>query len=218
MDDFLYNLRSGNINGNNRTKHHNQKHNYDRMNGNGRPNSNNRKSKGAYKAALEMLQDDLVAVLPEIKSLLEENLNYQKQMLSATETRARAEESKASALETIAFSLLKLTGQRVNIKPAEAEEAVVVRFPSDSSKEIGIFGKMDTNAPHDCQVNTFSGQLPIIRKTTGPSREDVMVKIKAMRDSGLSFKQVAEYLESENIPTFSGRGKWHAPTIANLLK
>ena len=37
--------------------------------------------------------------------------------------------------------------------------------------------------------------------------------IKTMRNKGATFSEIASYLDKENIPTFSGRGKWHAQTV-----
>ena len=37
--------------------------------------------------------------------------------------------------------------------------------------------------------------------------------IKTMRNKGATFAEIASYLDKENMPTFSGRGKWHAQTV-----
>lgn len=39
-----------------------------------------------------------------------------------------------------------------------------------------------------------------------------------MRDEGATYGQIADRLEGEEIPTFSGKGKWHAQTIHRICQ
>lgn len=56
------------------------------------------------------------------------------------------------------------------------------------------------------------------RKGADSAKQKIMMAIKRLRKNGKSYGEITKYLESKNIPTFSGKGKWHAQTIANLLK
>jgi cysteinyl-tRNA synthetase len=38
------------------------------------------------------------------------------------------------------------------------------------------------------------------------------------RSKGETFEQISDYLRKENIPTLSGRGKWHAQTVHRLYE
>ncbi len=50
------------------------------------------------------------------------------------------------------------------------------------------------------------------------TKEDVLDLIKTMRQNGATFAAIADYLKDNDIPTFSGRGQWHAQTIHRLYK
>ncbi|MFH1152281.1 MAG: hypothetical protein V1793_00575 [Pseudomonadota bacterium] len=50
------------------------------------------------------------------------------------------------------------------------------------------------------------------------TKEDVINTIRSMRNNRATFAEIAEHLKSQGIPTFSGRGEWHAQTIHRLCK
>ncbi|MCF6246205.1 MAG: hypothetical protein L3J69_02470 [Desulfobacula sp.] len=50
------------------------------------------------------------------------------------------------------------------------------------------------------------------------TKDDILTIIRDMRSSGTTFAIIAEYLRDKGIPTFSGRGDWHAQTIHRLCK
>ncbi len=50
------------------------------------------------------------------------------------------------------------------------------------------------------------------------TKDEILSIIRTMRNQGSTFAAIAEYLEKKSIPTFSGRGKWHAQTIHRLCR
>ena len=50
------------------------------------------------------------------------------------------------------------------------------------------------------------------------TKEEILTIIKTMRKKGATFAIIADYLKEKGIPTFSGRGAWHAQTIHRLCK
>ncbi|MCG8565298.1 MAG: recombinase family protein [Desulfobacterales bacterium] len=50
------------------------------------------------------------------------------------------------------------------------------------------------------------------------TKDDILEMIQDMRDQGATFSVIADYLQEKGIPTFSGRGAWHAQTIHRLCK
>lgn len=46
--------------------------------------------------------------------------------------------------------------------------------------------------------------------------KEVVGIMKQLRRKKATYKEVAEFLNDKNIPTFSGKGKWHAQTIHRL--
>ena len=53
------------------------------------------------------------------------------------------------------------------------------------------------------------------RKIT-PRKQELLDLINKLRDERMTYEEVAAYLQENNIPTFSGRGRWHAQTIHRL--
>lgn len=50
------------------------------------------------------------------------------------------------------------------------------------------------------------------------TKDDILQIIQTMRKDGTTFAVIADYLKKKGIPTFSGRGEWHAQTIHRLCK
>jgi hypothetical protein len=50
------------------------------------------------------------------------------------------------------------------------------------------------------------------------TKDDILSIIQNMRGQGATFSIIADYLKEKGMPTFSGRGEWHAQTIHRLCK
>ncbi len=68
---------------------------------------------------------------------------------------------------------------------------------------------------------TIAGE-PIITTSyasgTRYTKDEVLDIIRTMRKERATFATIASYLTEKKIPTFSGRGVWHAQTIHRLCK
>ena len=64
-------------------------------------------------------------------------------------------------------------------------------------------------------------QLDLFRDpetTRSLSKSDVRQRILAARSNGRSWRQIADDLNRDGVPTVSGRGRWHVSTvIAHVL-
>ena len=209
MDDFLHKLRSNNKRFDNNSRQHNNQHknSFERQN-------RSRKHEGFGKNISDKLLDILGEILPDIKYFLEENTRRHQQMLAIEENRVAIEEQKIQTLHSIATSIARFAGNSAQNSSAGSpimhEEQNVVESPVDSSM-----------AQENVQTKGAASMASSTQKQKAPfnlSRKEVMNLIMALRKDGKSFKHVAMYLGEQNIPTFSGKGIWHAPTVANLLK
>jgi len=73
-----------------------------------------------------------------------------------------------------------------------------------------------------------AGQMPAIvagrvddappEKPGKKEKERAIQIIADMREDGSTYRQIAARLDSENISTFSGKGKWHAQTIHRICQ
>nr|NJM03756.1 cbb3-type cytochrome c oxidase subunit II [Desulfobacula sp.] len=50
------------------------------------------------------------------------------------------------------------------------------------------------------------------------TKDEILSLIRTMRKKKATFAAIADYLKEKGIPTFSGRGEWHAQTIHRLCK
>ena len=54
------------------------------------------------------------------------------------------------------------------------------------------------------------------RRKINARKQEVLDLIDKLRDENMTSEEVAAYFTENNIPTFSGRGRWHAQTIHRL--
>lgn len=50
------------------------------------------------------------------------------------------------------------------------------------------------------------------------TKDEILDLMKNLRDKGATFGEIAEHLVKQDIPTFSGKGQWHAQTVHRLCK
>ncbi len=50
------------------------------------------------------------------------------------------------------------------------------------------------------------------------TKDEILDTMQGLRKQGATFAQIAEHLTQKGIPTFSGKGEWHAQTIHRLCK
>ena len=54
------------------------------------------------------------------------------------------------------------------------------------------------------------------KKTKGETKKEVVQYVKKMRKRGATWKEIAEQLNDDGVPTFSGNGKWYAQTVHRI--
>lgn len=196
MNDFLKSLRTKEkqrYDRNNRKPYNNQ------YNGNQYPGNpqykgnegNYKKGPGYRSEEMDKLMAALGQTLPEIKIVLENIAENQSRLAEAEERRAGAEERKAGAFEALADSVKALLDKGI-------------RLPANS----GI--------PYSQTPVPVEMEKPV--RSSAVDRENVLHTIYAMRDNGATYTEIASQLDSESVPTFSGKGKWHAQTIHRLCQ
>lgn len=197
MNDFLKNLRSGKDRERQRPSSRNQYH------GQGQPTSNyypyQDRRTGAerrYKKTEDDKTSDIKTVLnelmPSIRKLIDKVADNQVRVADAKERIADAEERKANTIQALAGPLKEFL---------------------TSSTAIGVKQQIMTGGVKDLQ-----GVVEKPKKTPVEERKKVIRIIRTMRKKGTTYDQIADYLEKENIPTFSHKGQWHAQTIHRLCQ
>ncbi len=86
----------------------------------------------------------------------------------------------------------------------------VADFLENMGKVLAETPRSDPNEQPKATTSYASG--------THYTKDDILSIIHNMRDQGTTFAIIAEYLREKGIPTFSGRGEWHAQTIHRLCK
>lgn len=106
-------------------------------------------------------------------------------------------------LETLIFDQQRLTDARIE------QINAVTRF-------FDYLNKMFENTPS----RPVKSDKPLKEYTVGSNytKSDVMNMIRSMRANGATFAVIADHLIEKGIPTFSGRGQWHAQTVHRLCK
>ncbi|MDD2388576.1 MAG: hypothetical protein PHP23_02450 [Desulfobacterales bacterium] len=190
MDDFLHKLRTGQDRRNlNRRQYNNpMQRGTDRRDGNKDYRKNDQRRSGAEAPGLD---PELLSGIKSSMASIEETL---KQVMLSEERRAVAQERTADALEFI-VSHIQQSGIRIDDK----KPGIVSEPLPHQSEPIEV----------DCQAGEIS---------TGIVREKVVDIIKQMREAGSTYDIIAMYLDQEKIPTFSGKGNWHAQTVHRIFR
>ena len=193
----------------------------DRQNPNQRKKFTNRKND-----PLELLSDLLKKAAPELKDRLDEISHSQKRL-------ADAEERKAAALERIATCFqggtpVDATSIESSVTPVSetspaSEPVAEIAHESKPASESEALPEKQASTPDQAAENPLPTMdappvSPIRAKATDEDRTRALQIIKKMYQKEATYNQIALRLEEENLPTFSGRGKWHAQTIHRLLK
>jgi hypothetical protein len=103
----------------------------------------------------------------------------------------------------------------------EIQETLV---ESEIEKNIAITNliKSITDFLTGANIPTTTQGEPIVTTSyavgTRYTKDEVLDIIKTMRKERATFATIASYLKKKKIPTFSGRGEWHAQTIHRLCK
>lgn len=202
MSEFLQNLRAKQnkrFDGN-RRQHPNPQY-QDRRNG-----KDNRKQQQVVATAVETLSSTLTENLPVIKTILEGISENQKMLAQAEDRRARAEERKADILENIFEYAKQWLGGNPDLSGIEA-----IRINARNSKDLEISPKAA-----DSKLEILAGHQP--PEVQSPPREEVLAKIRNLRENGATYDQIAKQLETEAIPTFSRKGNWRGQTVHRLYQ
>ncbi len=128
--------------------------------------------------------------LPEIKGLLEGLSRSQQRTAEAMERRSAAEERKAGAMEVMAEYLKRLS------ETSDAAPGITAPRPADPAA-----------------ARREAPETPAKKKPAEFNRDEIIRLIFKMREEGSTYGEIAEHLESKNVPTFSGKGAWHAQTV-----
>ena len=213
MDDFLQTIRN-----NSKDKRYNKnRRNYDGNNGynhasnENRRNANEKRTK-SYRGngALDTVKNETMVA---VKDLLTELVAAQKRSHEVEERRAAAEERKADAMEAIAVYLKNLAGGG---QPLSAENQGDIPFEKNRFAENR---STDICADDENQEIALSiGENSAAESPASLNHDDVLQMIRSLREEGATYEFIAQQLTAKNIPTFSGRGEWHAQTIHRLCR
>lgn len=132
------------------------------------------------------LEEMMTGLAPELKALLAGIEEGQKKVIEATERQADAQERQAEVLETIAVLLQHLVEGTASGMPLSQ--------PACENRTDAAIGDQE-----------FS--------TASVDRDEVVDMILRLREDGMTYKEIAQRLEDDRIPTFSGKGAWHAQTV-----
>ncbi|VFQ44130.1 hypothetical protein [Desulfoluna butyratoxydans] len=141
-----------------------------------------------------------------IKDLLETMVTQQNQAMEIHERRAIAEERKAEAIEEIASIISSLAGAEFPTidKVVSGIDAVAREYEDE-------LGLVDDEPMDDLPEQEAAPAAEM-------SKDEIIGMIHKMRAQGSTYNEVAAHLTELGLPTFSGRGKWHAQTIHRLCQ
>lgn len=187
MDDFLHNLRSGKLKQQDRSRR-----GFDNYKGPQRRAGADRRNDYHKKGKPDHLEI--------IKEALNKIVKSREKMADAYEARSVIEERKAAALEAISKDL------SVFLSAGELSEKTPALPDVDQMPE----KKPKTPVKKQKAIDKTAVQL------ADDDKQMVFEMISTLREKKESWEQIARHLESENIPTLSGKGKWRGQVAKKL--
>ncbi len=178
------------------------------------------------------LVDLLDKLIPSFKSFLESNTLLQTRLADIAELQIKIEEQKTMALQKIAIAVENVAGTSTEIEPIIGDLSVFAKLnkiapeettqdehhmedtlnTADSGKETQAIETQDR--PTETTKKDTSGTPAPMPK----DRRSTVETIVELREGGMYFKQIAQHLESNGVPTLSGKGGWNAQMVSRLFK
>jgi len=190
MNDFLQQLRSGS------KRFDRNRKPYDGNQYRGRDRTANRDRKSpTHRRNYDQGQ------LHNLKKIIETIAEGQKTLTDYAQRQATATERIAEALE-------KISGQ---FKQGETYEAAAPPETEQVSSETATKVKATPASPSP------EAGLPSSPSSPDTERKTVTTIIQEMRDEGTGFDEIALHLQTQKIPTLSGRGEWRAQVVSRLF-
>jgi hypothetical protein len=193
MSEFLKNFRSAHsrYSGNKRNPY--DGHYYpaqERRNGNDRRTESSHPSPKSSNALVHKLEE----FLPRLQELLETITENQQILIDMKDRQTQSGELMALAFKDIAALLKAVT--------PSAKDVQTDRPASEPASDESVMTVKDLEQTE--------------MKSSADEKKDVIRIMKKLRKKGGTYKEIANFLNENKIPTFSNKGHWHAQTIHRL--
>jgi hypothetical protein len=203
MDDFLHNLRSGKLKQSDRSN---------------RSYGDPQYKAGQRRNAMDRRKKELDAFerLNAVKEALESISSTQKRMVEAYETRTRAEERKARAMEVLAKNIYRMLNPEAQDADAlfASEPVPMIAPPAEAAASDKV---EDATADDEEEPGGDSASVQT-HKLTEAERQRLFVIIDRMRIAGDNWEKIARHIASQGYSTVSGKGSWRGIMAKTLYE
>lgn len=197
MNDFINKkMRSPGNTDNRRFDRNRRSYGNPQYKGNDRSTNRDRKKGHQKTQDFDRLKVVLQEIFPDMHAFVSETNDFHNRMAQACERQAEAEERQAQALEKIAAHLDRLRVEGSAASTDNTDDATTSSSPSALSQS---------------DNNSNAVQEP-------SDKIEVVEVIRNLRTQGATFGEIAAHLREQDVPTFSGKGTWHAQTIHRICK
>ena len=147
------------------------------------------------------------------KNLRNNEKQYRGQQRKESRTRTSAKQAAGDMPSFLKALVDDLAPAIANFLNQTAESKA--RVAAAQEKNAQTIEKLLESLPEMLQQTIPARSAPKKRKIT-PRKQELLDLINKLRDENMTYEEVAAYLQKNKIPTFSGRGRWHAQTIHRL--
>lgn len=121
------------------------------------------------------------------------------------------------SLTTIASSLERMSENQENLIKVQVRQYEAVGAFFENLNEI-LMKRIVPTLDAASNPKTVKRGTTSYASGTHYTKDEVIEIIRSMREKRATFAEIAQALTDKGIPTFSGRGDWHAQTIHRLCK
>lgn len=214
MSDFLHSLRNNRDKRFDRTRRGYESPSY-------RSNDRQQNSADRKKSSYRSQQNEQAQIYAAINKLLPTIQTFLESMTEDRKRLIQTEERKAAAMEAIASSMRQSSGETDALPIMESIESVceneacapVQEEVLDESENLVIPPVIESMPAEEASIAPSE-----MESKDALSRDELVEMLKGLRREGLSYEKIAKHLQSNAVPTISGRGIWRGQAVSKLCQ
>jgi len=101
---------------------------------------------------------------------------------------------------------------------ADAMESIAEILKQSLTNSFEPMADKQSSLEAGSEADVLADSSKQVVNTENLDHEQLLEQILGLREKGVSYDKIAQQLESEGVPTISGKGKWRGQTVSGLCK
>lgn len=101
---------------------------------------------------------------------------------------------------------------------ADAVESIAMILKQHLQSDLESMADHQSTSEAGSEPPILSESSQQVENKNNLNHEQLLEQILGLREKGFSYEKIAQQLDSEGVPTISGKGKWRGQTVSRLCK